>query len=502
MRRPVVVAFFVALVVRGLAAIVITFARGFLFADEAQYVGLGRLAAAGRLTPTYMINGQTGDSLFHEAAAFMWPLTVLFRVFGPHVLVAALWAALFGALAAALVALLVGRVLPPLWSGVAGLVVALFPSQVLWSSLVFRESMVWAALAAAALGIAQMAHTERWRPLAGGAVLLGGSLLTLAYLRDWVFVPAAWASAVAVWLFRPARPVVVRATCSVLCLLLPLAVGLGLAGATYVHRNTNLSYERDVLSLGAKSAFVHPEVVPVATSSVTTPTVTSGATRPANSTATTPTISPVTRPGPVGVPRRKATVPSRPVRGRTRPMASATATTLVPVPKYLGLPDEDLVLKGSGLVADLRALPGGLAAFLLRPFPGQAGGGLSYDLAGLEEVLYYPLYVLAAVGLVAYRHRRDVIAFPLLVMVLVGGVAAEAEGNLGSAFRHRDQLLWAAAVLAVLGSHHLVSLWRRRRAVTSGAPPPNGAGALPELHDGGGREHVRRPAGPVPQIRH
>ena len=34
---------------------------------------------------------------------------------------------------------------------------------------------------------------------------------------------------------------------------------------------------------------------------------------------------------------------------------------------------------------DLHALPGGLIAFLLRPFPWQQGGGPSYDLAALEE---------------------------------------------------------------------------------------------------------------------
>jgi hypothetical protein len=109
-------------------------------------------------------------------------------------------------------------------------------------------------------------------------------------------------------------------------------------------------------------------------------------------------------------------------------------------------------------------LPGGLVAFLLRPFPGQHGHGLSYDLAALEELLYYPLYLLAALGLVAYRRRRDVLAFPLLVAILIGGIAAESEGNLGSAFRHRDQLLWVVVLLATLGAHFVFSRWRSSSA--------------------------------------
>ena len=109
----------------------------------------------------------------------------------------------------------------------------------------------------------------------------------------------------------------------------------------------------------------------------------------------------------------------------------------------------------SGFSNDLRALPTGFVAFALRPFPWQHGDGLSYDFAAVEELLYYPLYLLALVGVIAYRRRRDLIAFPLVVTRLITGIASEAEGNLGSAFRHRDQLFWAVAFFAALGTNHL-----------------------------------------------
>ena len=407
--HPVALPFAVALVVRVVAAAGITaFEQGYLFPDESNYVGFGRLAASGHLTPA--TDDGYGEQLFHQAASFMWPVTVLFKVFGPHVIVVALWAGLFGALTAALVASLACRALSHGWATVAGLAVAIFPSQVLWSSVVLRESMVWAGLAGAAVGILIFSQAKHWRSLAGATLLVGVSLLSLAFLRSWAFLPAAWATALAVWLFRPTRPVLTRSLCALLCLLVPLVPGLGLAGNTYVRdHGQQLGYERSVLSIGAKSAFVHPKVVAAKGS------------------------------------------------GSRKVAPTPTPTTVVTAPSAVA--DEDLVVP-SGFGNDLKALPTGFVAFALRPFPWQHGDGLSYDLAGVEELLYYPLYLLALVGVVAYRRRRDLIAFPLVVAVLITGIASEAEGNLGSAFRHRDQLFWVVAFFAALGANYLWALWR------------------------------------------
>jgi hypothetical protein len=407
-RHPVRASFLVAAVLRLIAAVGITLFGGYLFPDESEYVVLGHLVAAGHLTPTFW--GGYGETLFHAAGSFLWPIVVLFKLFGTHVVVAALWAGLFGAVTAAFTAVIVGLALGRGWSALAGLTVAIFPSQIVWSSVVLRESMVWAGLAGAAVGISIFSRAEHWRSLAGATVLLGVSLLSLAFLRPWAFLPAAWAAALAVWLFRPARPVPTRTLCALLCLLVPFASGLGLAGNSYVRdHGQQLGYERSVLAEGAKSAFVHPKVVAAKGSQSTTATP-------------TPTTVPVTVP-------------------------SAVANEAIVVP--------------SGFGNDLRALPTGFVAFTLRPFPWQHGDGLSYNLAAVEELLYYPLYLLALVGAVSYRRRRDLIAFPLVVTVLITGIASEAEGNLGSAFRHRDQLFWAVAFFATLGANHLWALWRR-----------------------------------------
>ncbi len=175
-----------------------------------------------------------------------------------------------------------------------------------------------------------------------------------------------------------------------------------------------------MLAEGAKSAFVHPKLVAA-------PAPRSG--------------------GPEG-------------RAGKSGAAAKPTTTVATAPSAIA--NEDIVVP-SGFGNDLRALPTGFVAFALRPFPWQHGDGLSYDFAAVEELLYYPLYLLALVGVVAYRHRRDLIAFPLLTSVLITGIASLAEGNLGSAFRHRDQLFWAVAFFAALGANHLYRGWRRRR---------------------------------------
>ena len=43
------------------------------------------------------------------------------------------------------------------------------------------------------------------------------------------------------------------------------------------------------------------------------------------------------------------------------------------------------------------------------------------------------------------------------------------EGNLGTAFRHRGQVLWALAVLAALGAQRL---WLRRSGAAGEGPYP------------------------------
>ena len=75
-----------------------------------------------------------------------------------------------------------------------------------------------------------------------------------------------------------------------------------------------------------------------------------------------------------------------------------------------------------------------------------------------EHLLWYPLLLLALIGVVT---RRKSLTPEIVFTVLVtGGLAtmwALVEGNFGTAYRHRGQLVWGVAVLAGIGLDHLLN---------------------------------------------
>jgi hypothetical protein len=99
----------------------------------------------------------------------------------------------------------------------------------------------------------------------------------------------------------------------------------------------------------------------------------------------------------------------------------------------------------------------------LRPWPWEAAAGsLGLNLARLENLVWYPLLVLALLGLTSvWRHRR-VLVFPALCCGAILAMYGLTEGNLGTAFRHRSEVVWIVALLATLGLERLVA-WRRTR---------------------------------------
>lgn len=108
--------------------------------------------------------------------------------------------------------------------------------------------------------------------------------------------------------------------------------------------------------------------------------------------------------------------------------------------------------------ADVVHLPRGLSVMLLEPYPWEENRNSQIVFAKIDTILWYPVLGLALVGLVALRHHRHVLVFPLLYGGGVTLMYALAEGNLGTAFRHRGEVVWAAAILAAVGAREL---WAR-----------------------------------------
>lgn len=94
---------------------------------------------------------------------------------------------------------------------------------------------------------------------------------------------------------------------------------------------------------------------------------------------------------------------------------------------------------------------------LLEPFPLPFTGSAPLRLARMESLLWYPLVLLAAVGLwIARRHLR-VLLFPIVVGGGILFMYALSEGNVGTAHRHRGEFVWVVVLLAALGARHLTS---------------------------------------------
>jgi hypothetical protein len=225
-----------------------------------------------------------------------------------------------------------------------------------------------------------------------------------------------------------------------IAVVVPYLSGCGLGGwSLLADAVPNLGRTRTYLSMNAQSSFVPTTVL--GTTETTTPQGTgagSGKTR-----SGTPTKGS----GAAAIAGRKSTE----VDGRTAVVNSATG-------EVYGVEDD--------VQTNLRAFPRGLVAVTVRPFPWESTTSLPLGFARAEQLAWYVLYALAVVGCWAERRRWRPVAG---AVVLVGGilvVGAVTQGNLGTAFRHRGQILWAVAVLAACGGRHVAARWRER----SGAP--------------------------------
>lgn len=429
--HPVVSVVVVAFLVRLLVVVLSFFlTHGYLMPDEKQYVDLGRAVASGqsleKLNPG---DPKYGQFLYHQTWSFSGPLSLFFWIFGSTRLVGQLFVAAVGAAVAGVTVSVGSRFLRPGSAVCAGLLVALTPSQVLFSSVVLRESLVWLALALVALGALHLSGTDWHRLVRGVAVAVVG-LLALAFLRPQTLLAACWALALAL-VFTPRQRWLPRVAAGVaLAAILPWIGGTGIGGLQLADRTApSLGAIRARLAVGAHSAFG------------------SGA----------------------------QPLPAAPKR---QPPPAA--------PTGAGAGNG-----AEGVSAGLGHLPRGVVNVILRPYPWESTVGTALLLARVENLGWYLLYGLTAVGIVVSVRRRPArlaLQFPVLVMGMLVGIAALTEGNLGTAFRHREQVLWVLSLCAVAGLE-----WLMPRASPHPRAPSRGLSvqrADSELQLPSNREHV------------
>ena len=132
--------------------------------------------------------------------------------------------------------------------------------------------------------------------------------------------------------------------------------------------------------------------------------------------------------------------------------------------------------------SSVERIPQGLYHTLIRPFPWEGGRSNPALLAaGLEFPLWIALYGLSGYSVWSQRKKWRPIAFPVLIVAGIALSGAMSHGNLGTAFRHRGQMLFAFAILA-MGAVQAIADRRTGRTNTETATAP----CVPEPSAGSG----------------
>ena len=380
---------------------------GTLFPDDNGYLTMADRFASG--------NTENWDEfstwgLWNLNAGFLLPIGILFRLFGFHPLLGQALSVLAGAVTAAAVTALVHRHTPATAALFAGLAIAVFPSQVMWSSVVLKDSFIWMALALLAVVLGWWAHNTSILHYALGFLMLSFLTFFLAHLRVHTLTTACIAAIITLAITAKSQRTAKVLAIMLLLAVLPLTVNAGVFSRNTFAATEHLGSIRSNMAMDARTAIGEP-------SQVKDP--------------------------------------------------AENARTAIGEPSQVKDPAEDTLLveavaeiAPTGSIADILYLPTGLRVMLLDPLPNHLGKSPNMKYAFAEHLLWYPLLLLALIGIVARRKSpTPELIFTLLV---TGGLAvmwALVEGNFGTAYRHRGELVWGVVVFAGLGLDHLWQRW-------------------------------------------
>lgn len=113
-------------------------------------------------------------------------------------------------------------------------------------------------------------------------------------------------------------------------------------------------------------------------------------------------------------------------------------------------------------IRGLQYFPIGVAFFLLSPFPWQIGSMLSVMTLPEMMVWYALLFFVVSGGWFLVRKRFHLVEPIVLFVILTGSIYALVEGNAGTAYRHRAQIVMFLLIFAGIG----LELWRLRRSAS------------------------------------
>lgn len=430
---------------------------GFVTGDDAGYADLSwRLARILHHDPAPFNYGAESYLL----GTFVYLETALFYVFGPKVLIVELINAAMGGMLIAFVYDIARRLFADVRAGiVAAILVAVYPSLVLWSALNLKDSLALLLIAMALWLVVIFQSSRKWW-LVPAAFL---PLLLMESLRNYIFVGLALVIPASVAL-APGGTWRNRAVTN--------AFAFGLSGLFLVSHFTGvgsplpsgllgLEAQRIAMGIGAKTSYVDDPVVTVQSGTTYVVTTSAQLASPSPGASPTPTprvivVAPGTRlalvsgssaaspspgvffvrPGDVVVVGGADATPAAIDQRKSLNIGAGTGTGQLVSPS-----DDD------PLVGTLRYLPRGVAYVLFAPFPWSVSRAL--DLLPVPEMLlWYLALVGAALTVISYRRSRRLL---LPLVLFVGGtclILALAEGNVGTLFRHRAMVIPFVLILA------------------------------------------------------
>lgn len=466
---------------------------GALFLDDAGYVQIGAdLARAWRGESLHPI---IDPSLDHN---YVRVVGGVFAVFGQNVAAVKLVNTAFGVLAA----LFVYRTMATL--GLPGRRIALvlmlvFPSLLLWSSLALKDAYVLCFALAAVWGVAEMVRSGRFRWM----LLTVGALLAVENVRPYLFVLMSVLWPISLPLALRARRVLSAVVASGIVAVLLISTN----ALNYLDPNiiTAPVYVRRAMALGAKSGFVEPHPVlralPCDRYVVTVPGSTpvpdpkevavprgseisvvdrgspstiivragdliyvQGATPCPTIVAVVQTPGPPATPPPQGGGTPGPSLPPIPTPSQAAVLISVDTRNVISTPAPA---TEESLAFARGVVANLIHLPIGFAFLVGAPFP-LAATSLR-DLASLPEMLlWYACLIFAVFGVhQLIRERNSRYAYALLLLASLTLLLSVVEGNVGTLVRHRAMLIPFVVTLAAIGLSH----WERLPARIRSAEP-------------------------------
>lgn len=442
-QHPIVSIAVVALGLRiGVAVLLTRYFSGSLVLDDLTYWRLAETVAENitRIDHEYWVH------LYRSTLTFSFPLSIVYGLLGPSRIAGQIMVALIGTGSAVLVWFIARKVLTPMQALVPAGIMALLPSLVIWSSLILKDAAVWTALIATALAFSNALRAKGGSEVALWMAATLTTTLALAYLRPHSLVISciamAMASLISVADFRWSKV----AFFSLVLLIVPWVRGVGPGGWTVISSAESISEIRSANAVGANTAILDPTQVGP----------------PSIETEPLENFSPEVRPIVESIRGLKAK------KEQLKKQAEATGAQGDPEASEriaeqianLEREIESRTIAAESLLNEeydptrpvgAKHIIRGLSVMLAEPYPWDTPTSASFKMAQLETVIWYPILVLAFIGLWSAKGRLIVMGYPLLY----GGgallVYALAEGNVGTAYRHRSEFVWVIALLAGLG---------------------------------------------------